>query len=144
MEHVSPTPPALLVTGLRHAHQPDQPPVVELEQLALPPGTMMALTGPSGSGKITLAYLVTGIEPVLHGSVRWGDADLASLTEGERDARRRRHVGFVFQSFHLALGLSIRGHVLVSGWFDYRRPPQALRDRAEALLDRFAVPRQGR
>ena len=61
-----------------------------------------------------------------------------------RDAWRRRHVGLVFQDFHLVPGLSIRGNVLVSCWFDAWRADAVLVERAEALLDRCAVPTAGR
>lgn len=125
---------------LRHAYQADQPPVVELGRLTVPPGTMLALTGPSGSGKTTLAYLLTGIEPVRHGEVRWGETDLATLSESRRDTWRRQHVGFVFQDFHLVPGLSILDNVLVSCWFDQWRPVPGLAERARELLDAFAVP----
>ncbi len=134
----------LVAQGLRHAYQPDQPPVVDLDRLVVEPGTTVALTGPSGSGKTTLAYLLTGIEPVRAGSVRWGGTDLARLGEGQRDAWRRRHVGFVFQDFHLVPGLSIAGNVLVSCCFDGLRPDPALVARAGELLDAFAVPTAGR
>lgn len=126
--------------NLRHAYHADQPPVVELSELAVSPGSMLALTGPSGSGKTTLAYLLTGIEPVRHGTVRWGGTDLASLSESRRDAWRRQHVGFVFQDFHLVPGLSILDNVLVSCWFDHWRPEPGLIERAHELLDAFAVP----
>jgi putative ABC transport system ATP-binding protein len=134
----------LVAEGLRHAYQPGQPPVVDLDRLEVAPGAMAALTGPSGSGKTTLAYLLTGIEPVRQGAVRWGGTDLAQLPESARDAWRRRHVGFVFQDFHLVPGLSILRNVLVSCYFDQLRPDPALAERAGALLDAFAVPTAGR
>jgi putative ABC transport system ATP-binding protein len=137
-------PHSLIATGLRHAYQADHPPVVALDRLELPAGATVALTGPSGSGKTTLAYLLTGIERVQQGSVRWGETDLAELTERAGDAWRLARVGFVFQDFHLVPGLSILANVLVTCWFDRWRPPPTLVDRAEELLDRFAVPRSGR
>jgi putative ABC transport system ATP-binding protein len=130
----------LVAEGLRHAYQPGQPPVVDLDRLEIAPGATVALTGPSGSGKTTLAYLLTGIEPVRQGAVRWGGTDLAQLPESARDAWRRRHVGFVFQDFHLVPGLSILRNVLVSCYFDGLRPDPTLAERAAALLDVFAVP----
>ena len=118
--------------------------MVALDRLELPAGATVALTGPSGSGKTTLAYLLTGIERVQQGSVRWGETDLAELTERAGDAWRLARVGFVFQDFHLVPGLSILANVLVTCWFDRWRPPPNLVDRAEELLDRFVVPRSGR
>jgi putative ABC transport system ATP-binding protein len=136
--------PELRACDLRHAYQPGQPPVIELDRLELPAGAAVALTGPSGSGKTTLAYLLTGIERVQEGAVRWAGTDLAALTERERDRWRLGHVGFVVQDFHLVPGLSILGNVLVTGWFDRWRPEPAQVARAEALLDGFSVPTAGR
>jgi putative ABC transport system ATP-binding protein len=136
--------PFLVAVGVRHAYRPDQPPAVELDRLELPAGATLALTGPSGSGKTTLAYLLTGIERVRQGSVSWGGTELHRLSERERDAWRLRRVGFVFQDFHLVPGLPVLANVLVSCWFDRRQPEPALVERARELLDRFAVPRQGR
>ncbi|MGH7292559.1 MAG: ABC transporter ATP-binding protein [Myxococcota bacterium] len=118
--------------------------MVELDRLELPAGTSVALTGPSGSGKTTLAYLLTGIERVQEGAVRWGETDLAGLSERGRDAWRRERVGFVFQDFHLVPGLSILANVLVTCWFDRWRPAPSLIERAQELLVRFAVPSTGR
>jgi putative ABC transport system ATP-binding protein len=88
--------------------------------------------------------LLTGIERVQEGVVRWGGIDLAGLTERDRDAWRLEHVGLVFQDFHLVPGLSILANVLVTGWFDRWRPEPALVARAQALLDGFSVPTAGR
>ena len=137
---VPPTAPALLVTDLRHRYRDGLPPVVDLDRLAVPAGALVALTGASGSGKTTLAYLLTGIERVRQGSVAWDATDLATLSERARDAWRRRQVGFVFQDFHLVPGLSILANVLVTCWFGRWRPSPGERERARALLDRFAVP----
>jgi putative ABC transport system ATP-binding protein len=125
---------------VRHAYSQGHPPVVDLDRLELPAGAAVALTGASGSGKTTLAYLLTGIERVQAGSVRWGETDLAVLSERARDAWRRERVGFVFQDFHLVPGLSIPDNVLVTCWFAGWRPAVAARTRAQALLDAFAVP----
>lgn len=134
----------LEVLGLRHAWQPGQPPVLDVAHLEVAAGTALALTGPSGSGKTTLAYLLTGIEPVQEGQVRWGGSDLARLGERERDAWRRRRVGFVFQDFHLVPGLSPSENVLVTARFDAWRPGPELVERARHLLDAFAVPARAR
>jgi putative ABC transport system ATP-binding protein len=135
--------PPLDATGLLHRYQAEGPPVVEIDALAVGPGEAAALTGASGSGKTTLLYLLTGIEPVRQGSVRWGEVELARLSEGARDRWRRERVGFVFQDFHLVPGLSIERNVLLGCYFDRLRPSPEQSTRARALLDGFEVPTKG-
>ncbi len=59
------------------------------------PGEIVAVIGPSGCGKSTLLRAVAGLEPLAHGSVRWGTADLTDV-----DAHRRGF-GLMFQDHAL-------------------------------------------
>ncbi|KJQ54478.1 ABC transporter ATP-binding protein [Microbacterium sp. SA39] len=68
----------------------------------LEPGEALALVGASGSGKSTIAKLITGVEKPSSGSVRFGDTDVASLKRrGLRDLRK--DVQMVFQDPYAAL-----------------------------------------
>jgi putative ABC transport system ATP-binding protein len=66
----------------------------------------VALFGPSGSGKTTLLLLAAGLLRADGGSVRFAGRDLSSLSRREALAYRRTQLGFVFQSFNLAAGLT--------------------------------------
>lgn len=136
--------PELVVEGLEHRFDPAGPPLLEIAAFALEPGARVALTGPSGAGKTTLAHLLVGIEPIRKGRVRWGPTALEGLTEAARDRFRRERVGLVFQDFHLVPGLSVLDNVLVSAWFAAWRPDPERVERARALLARCAVPVAGR
>ncbi|MDQ0728900.1 ABC transporter ATP-binding protein [Microbacterium sp. W4I20] len=68
----------------------------------LEPGESLALVGASGSGKSTIAKLITGVEKPSSGTVRFGDTDVASLKRrGLRDLRK--DVQMVFQDPYAAL-----------------------------------------
>jgi putative ABC transport system ATP-binding protein len=69
-------------------------------------GEFVALYGPSGSGKSTLLTLAGGLLEPDAGSVLVGGRDIGGLSAREGARFRLRHVGFVFQSFHLMLGAS--------------------------------------
>lgn len=69
-------------------------------------GTQLAVTGPSGTGKTTFLNVLAGLLRPVSGNLRFGERQLTSLSEAERDAFRRREVGYVFQDFHLIPGLS--------------------------------------
>jgi putative ABC transport system ATP-binding protein len=64
-------------------------------------GEAVALLGPSGSGKSTLLMVMTGLERVDSGSVVVAGQDLRRLDEDALARFRGKHVGIVFQAFHL-------------------------------------------
>jgi putative ABC transport system ATP-binding protein len=64
-------------------------------------GETVALLGPSGSGKSTLMMVVAGLERPSAGRVALAGRDLSGLDEDALARLRRRHVGIVFQAFHL-------------------------------------------
>nr|WP_262002537.1 ABC transporter ATP-binding protein [Microbacterium sp. Mcb102] len=68
----------------------------------LEPGEALALVGASGSGKSTIAKMLTGVEKPTSGTVRFGDVDVATLKRrGLRDLRK--DVQMVFQDPYAAL-----------------------------------------
>src|SRR5476651_39676 len=64
-------------------------------------GEAIGLVGPSGSGKSTLLMVMAGLERVDTGSIAVAGEDLNALDEDALARFRGRHVGIVFQSFHL-------------------------------------------
>ncbi len=69
--------------------------------LAVAPGTFVALRGRSGSGKTTLLNCIGGLDRPTSGRVWLEGRDLGRLPEWQRVRIRRRRLGFVFQSFAL-------------------------------------------
>jgi putative ABC transport system ATP-binding protein len=64
-------------------------------------GEAVGLVGPSGSGKSTLLMTLGGLERPDVGTVRIAGQDLGGLNEDGLARFRGKHVGIVFQSFHL-------------------------------------------
>ena len=69
--------------------------------LEVPEGEFLALMGPSGSGKTTLLNLIAGLDQPSEGEVWVGDERISSMSEAQLARWRTRHVGFVFQFYHL-------------------------------------------
>ncbi len=75
--------------------------VLRKVSLKVDPGETIGLVGPSGSGKSSLLMLLGGLERATGGEVRVLDHDLSEMNEDALARFRRRHIGVVFQSFHL-------------------------------------------
>ena len=81
--------------------------------LAFESGTFTAIMGPSGSGKTTLLQIAAGLDRPDRGSVRIGPTEVTALGERRLAGLRRRHVGFVFQSFNLLPSLTAAQNVVL-------------------------------
>jgi putative ABC transport system ATP-binding protein len=86
-------------------------PLFENVTLAIGAGEFVALVGESGSGKSTLLNLIAGLDHPDRGTLRLGDIDLATADDDAATLTRRRHIGFVFQSFHLLPYLTVERNV---------------------------------
>ena len=64
-------------------------------------GETVSIVGPSGAGKTTLLMIIGGLERPSAGQVTVADRDLGALDEDGLARFRGRHVGIVFQAFHL-------------------------------------------
>ncbi|HEX4131409.1 MAG TPA: ABC transporter ATP-binding protein [Pirellulales bacterium] len=69
--------------------------------LTVPEGEFLALMGPSGSGKTTLLNLIAGLDRPTTGEVWVGRELVSKMNETQLARWRTRHVGFIFQFYHL-------------------------------------------
>ncbi|MFZ0095247.1 MAG: ABC transporter ATP-binding protein [Pseudolabrys sp.] len=76
-------------------------------------GETIGLVGPSGSGKSTLLMVMAGLERADRGSVTIAGEDLSALDEDALARFRGRHIGIVFQSFHLIPTMTAMENVAV-------------------------------
>jgi putative ABC transport system ATP-binding protein len=108
---------------------------VEAVDFDLAERSFTAVVGPSGSGKSSLLYLLSGLRGPSAGSVRFRDADYGRLGPAGVAALRRRHFGFIFQQHFLVNYLGALENVLVGA----ARPDGPARRRAAGLLERLGL-----
>jgi putative ABC transport system ATP-binding protein len=93
----------------------------------------LGILGPSGSGKSSLLYLLSGLKIPTSGQILFDGADLSKMSDDERSRLRITQFGFVFQQPYLLGYLTALENVLVSTPKD--RDPDAAMD----LLDRLGL-----
>ncbi len=95
--------PVVELGGVQLAYPTPAGPVEVLRgiDLDVAAGEIIAVMGPSGSGKSSLIAVIGGLETPNEGKVLVAGTDLASASEAERTRMRRVSMGIVFQAYHL-------------------------------------------
>ena len=93
----------LKLTDICKDYQQGKEPVRVLKNinLTVERGEYLAIMGPSGSGKTTLMNLIGCLDAPTSGSYELDGKDLKNLSDDEMAEIRNKHIGFVFQHFHL-------------------------------------------
>ncbi len=101
--------PIIEVRHLRREYPVEDDPVVALDDVSLDiaRGEICCIFGPSGSGKSTLLNQLAGLEPATSGAVRIDGTIINLLDQTQLTDFRRRHMGFIFQSYNLLPHLSL-------------------------------------
>jgi putative ABC transport system ATP-binding protein len=96
-------------------------------------GELVAIVGPSGSGKTTMLNVMGTLDRPSAGQVDIDGFGVAELSDRELSALRAWRIGFVFQHFHLAPGVSVLDNVADGLLYTGVRLSER-RERAEAAL----------
>ena len=74
--------------------------------LTIERGDMVGVVGPSGSGTSTMLHLIGALDRPSSGAVHIDGYELGALSDRALSGLRAHRIGFVFQQFHLAAGVS--------------------------------------
>lgn len=86
-------------------------------------GDFLAIEGPSGTGKSTLLYIMSGLLRPTSGEVFLQGNNLRSLTDTVVTDLRRKHVGFIFQETNLFQALTVEGNLRFILSLNKGKPP---------------------
>jgi ABC-type lipoprotein export system ATPase subunit len=121
----------LEVQDLRKSYEDGQIQALAGVDLTVQAGDFVSISGASGSGKSTLLHMLGGLDLATSGNVLFKGKKLG--TDVDLDTYRSRHVGFIFQAFHLLPSLRAIENVQVP-WLGGGANGGGRVEKAEALL----------
>jgi lipoprotein-releasing system ATP-binding protein len=120
---------------------PETVPVTLVKDVSLAIGEreLVAVTGPSGSGKSSLLYLLGLLDRQTGGTLSIAGQDASALGERDRARLRLESIGFVFQFHFLLPEFTARENVEIPMRKLGRLGARKMRERADALLDSLGL-----
>lgn len=94
--------------------------------LEIEAGEFVAVVGTSGSGKSTLLHMMGGLDNPTSGKVIVNGEDISQKNEEQLTVFRRRHIGFVFQSYNLVPVLNVYENIVLPVQLDGKKADQKL------------------
>jgi ABC-type lipoprotein export system ATPase subunit len=122
----------------KHYTQKNEPQIEVLREttFSLSAGDFVSIQGPSGCGKSTLLLVCAGLLSPDSGQVFLADTDVYAQSPNGRAQLRARHMGFVFQQFHLIPYLSLKENILSAALASGYKNAET---HAKKLMDRFGL-----
>ena len=107
--------------------------------VAIEPGSFVAIMGPSGSGKTTFLHILSGLDRPTGGTVKASGEELTGMKEKDLAALRLRRLGFVFQNPHLLRTLCLLDNIALPGFLAGDEPREEIVARARGLMASMGI-----
>jgi ABC-type lipoprotein export system ATPase subunit len=112
--------------------------VLRRVNLDIKPGEFVSIMGPSGAGKSTLLHILGMHDSAWNGEYYLMGHPIHALPQKDRAALQKRHIGFVFQSYHLLDNLTVYENIeLPLSYRDVRKSER--QGTVASVLDRVGI-----
>lgn len=98
-----------------------------------------AVMGPSGSGKTTLLHVLSGMDSITSGSVKFRDTELSRLSENELADMRRTKMGFIFQQPAMLKNLNLLDNIILPAVRDGKYAAAQTIQKAKCLMEKMGI-----
>ncbi|MGV3539716.1 MAG: ABC transporter ATP-binding protein [Rufibacter sp.] len=102
------------------------------------PGEFVAIMGPSGCGKSTLLNLIGLLDNPNGGEFWFLDKEVSKFSERQRADMRKKHIGFVFQSFNLIDELTVQENIELPLIYQ-KLPSSEIKQRVEQAMEQMQI-----
>jgi len=123
-----------LINTRQLAYQYANGPQIKFDDLDVPQGGVLVLSGASGSGKSTWLALAAGLLQASSGSITVAGQLVGRLSKTSSDAWRAQSIGFLPQKLHLSAALSVHGNLELAQWAAGQKPDDKSIHQALAAL----------
>jgi len=137
---LDPTAPLMSLKGVEKSFPVGAGQTFVLRRVALDikAGEFVSIMGPSGAGKSTLLHILGMHDSAWSGEYHLMGHPIHALSQKDRAALQKRHIGFVFQSYHLLDNLTVYENIELP--LSYRDVKKSERQGTVAnVLDRFGI-----
>jgi ABC-type lipoprotein export system ATPase subunit len=137
---LDPTAPLMSLRGVEKSFPVGAGQTFVLRRIALDikPGEFVSIMGPSGAGKSTMLHILGMHDSAWSGEYYLMGHPIHALSQKDRAALQKRHIGFVFQSYHLLDNLTVYENIELP--LSYRDVKKSERQGTVAsVLDRFGI-----